>query len=121
MTRSTMIAGLLVVSTVACATPRPGARLTESNPNIQAQVEFDHGCAPERVRFIRYDKSRVTADLDVRRRSAIQGLRDGVTGRCRDVAGRHHALSGRRAPRPVAAAWEVTNRARPGTADAPLD
>jgi hypothetical protein len=65
MTRSTMIAGLLVVSTVACATPRPGARLTESNPNIQAQVEFDHGCAPEKVRFIRYDNSRVTADLDV--------------------------------------------------------
>jgi hypothetical protein len=65
MTSRAIVAGLAVGAAAACATPGPGALLSESNPNIQAQVEFDHGCEPERVRFIRSDRSHVTVDLDV--------------------------------------------------------
>jgi hypothetical protein len=33
--------------------------------SMRSQVEFDHGCAPEKVRLIRADQSHATVDLDV--------------------------------------------------------
>jgi hypothetical protein len=57
----------MVVGLVAsgCATPGAGARLTEANPSIQNQVEFDHQCPPEKVRIIRSATRGTTVDLDI--------------------------------------------------------
>lgn len=57
----------MVVGLVAsgCATPGAGARLTEANPTIQSQVEFDHQCPPEKVRIIRSATRGTTVDLDI--------------------------------------------------------
>jgi hypothetical protein len=65
MARRTIIAGLAVVALAACATPGPGSRLTEANPSIRDQVEFDHHCPPEKVRIIRKAAGGTTADLDI--------------------------------------------------------
>ena len=83
---------LLLLATLAgaCAAPRTGANLTESNSltatsDIKSQVAFDHGCPLERVRVIRSlpagSSSAIgtvgTVDLDVcglvRRYKALAG------------------------------------------------
>jgi hypothetical protein len=87
MTRRLALA-FLVVTTAGCFTPRAGSSLQESwvggwGTSISNQVQFDHGCAVEKIRWIRSDKNHNTADLDVcgvvRRYKSVRGFGEELT------------------------------------------
>jgi hypothetical protein len=65
MVNRTIVAGLASVALSACALPGPGARLTEADPSIRDEVEFDHHCPPQKVRIIRKAGNGTTVDLDI--------------------------------------------------------
>jgi hypothetical protein len=58
MARSFLLLALAVVG-FGCAAPKAGGNLDEKNQltagsGVGRQVEFDHGCPPEKVRVIRF-------------------------------------------------------------------
>jgi hypothetical protein len=56
---------LLVAGATSCAMPKSGSRATDwRRDNLAAQVQFDHGCPAEKIRWIRNDDWRAL-DLDV--------------------------------------------------------